>query len=73
MIKIDITMPSRTSLVRAAMVQVEKKLAEKARRAAVPYGGVAISFRRNPDGSIRSIDFKGSDAAVKAASNAVAR
>ncbi|MBK6973132.1 MAG: hypothetical protein IPH26_09365 [Sterolibacteriaceae bacterium] len=72
MIKIDIKMPSKPDLMRAAMAEVEKQITRKARDAAARRGGVTVRFSRKPDGSIRTVEFQGSEAAIKAATAAIA-
>lgn len=72
MIKIDIKMPRAGDLMRAAMAEVEKGITRRARSAAAPHGGVAVNFERKSDGSIRTVTFKGSDAAIAAAKAALA-
>jgi hypothetical protein len=72
MIKIDIKMPSEADLMRAAMAEVEKQIAQKAKDAAARYGGVTIRFSRKPDGSIQTVEFQGSDAAIHAAKAVIA-
>ncbi len=71
MIKIDIKMPSKANLMRAAMAEVEKQIIKKARDASARHGGVTVRFSRKPDGSIRAIEFEGSEAAIEAAKAAV--
>lgn len=72
MIKIDVKMPSKADLMRAAMAEVEKQITRKARDAAARRGGVTVRFSRKPDGSIRTVEFQGSEAAIEAATAAVA-
>lgn len=72
MIKIDIKMPSKVDLMRAAMAEVEKQITKKARDAAARHGGVTVRFSRKPDGSIRTVEFQGSEAAIEAAKAAIA-
>ncbi|KQW69843.1 hypothetical protein [Methylibium sp. Root1272] len=72
MIKIDIKLPSKADLMRAAMADAEKHITKKARSAAARHGGVTVRFSRKPDGSIRTIEFQGSEAAIEAAKAAVA-
>jgi len=71
MSKIDITMPSKADLMRSAMAEVEKQITRKARDAAARHGGVTVRFSRKPDGSIRTVEFQGSEAAIKAATAAI--
>lgn len=71
MIKIDIKIPSKADLMRAATAEVEKQITKKARDAAARHGGVTVRFNRKPDGSIREIKFQGSVAAIEAAKAAV--
>jgi hypothetical protein len=71
MIKIDIKMPSKADLMRAAMAEAEKQITRKAGDAAARHGGVTVRFSRKPDGSIRAVEFQGSEAAIKAATTAI--
>lgn len=71
MIKIAIKMPSKADLMRSAMAEAEKQITRKARDAAVRHGGVTVRFSRKPDGSIRAVEFQGSEAAIKAATAAI--
>jgi hypothetical protein len=71
MIKFDIKMPSTDALRRAAMVEIEKGLTKKAQGAAARHGGVTVKFERKPDGTIRTVKFQGSEAAVEAAKVAI--
>jgi hypothetical protein len=71
MMKIDIKMPCTADLMRAAMAEIEKQVAIKARNAAARHGGVTIRFNRKPDGNIQTIEFQGSQAAIEAAKAAV--
>jgi hypothetical protein len=72
MIKIDIKMPSKPDLMRAAMAEVEKQITRKARDVAARHSGVTVRFTRKPDGGIRTVEFQGSDAAIQAATAAIA-
>lgn len=72
MIKLDIGLPNARELMRAAMEEIERGITEKAHRAAARHGGVTVSFERKPDGAIRAVNFRGSEAAVKAARTAIA-
>ncbi|GAA0503158.1 MULTISPECIES: hypothetical protein [Pigmentiphaga] len=67
MIKFDIKMPSTDDLMRAAMAEIEKNITQRARRAAAPHGGVTVKFERTPNGTIKAVNFQGSEAAIKAA------
>lgn len=67
MIKLDIKMPTKADLMRSAMAEFEKQITRKARDAAARHGGVTVRFSRKPDGSIRTVDFQGSEAAIAAA------
>lgn len=67
MIKLDIRLPTKANLMRTAMAEVEKQITRKARSAAARHGGVTVRFSRKPDGSIRTVEFQGSEAAVAAA------
>ncbi len=71
MIKLDIKVPSTRDLMRAAMQAVERGITDKAKRAAARHGGVTVKFDRKPDGTIRSVNFQGSEAAVQAARSAI--
>ena len=71
MIKIDIKMPSKADLMRSVMAEAEKQITRKARDAAARHGGVTVRFSRKPDGSIRAVEFQGSEAAIKAATAAI--
>lgn len=71
MIKLDIKAPSSDDLRRAAMAEVEKGIRQKASRAAAPHGGVTAKFDRKPDGTINSVQFQGSEAAIEAAQTAL--
>lgn len=71
MIEIDIKMPSKADLMRAAMAEAEKQITRKARDAAARHGGVTARFSRKPDGSIRAVEFQGTEAAIKAATAAI--
>lgn len=72
MIKIDIKMPGKNDLVRAAMAEIEKGITKKAQSAAARHGGVTVRFERKSDGTIRTVNFQGSEAAVEAARAAIA-
>jgi len=72
MIKIDIKMPTAAQLMRAASAEIEKQISEKARVASARHGGVTVRFNRKSDGTIRTIEFQGSPAAIEAAKTAVA-
>ncbi len=72
MIKMDIKVPSERDLIKLATAAAEKKITEIVRRASAPHGGVQIRFSHKPDGSLASVDFKGSEKAVQAAHEAVA-
>ena len=69
MIKIAIKMPGKADLMRSAMAEAEKP--RKAKDAAARHGGVTVRFSRKPDGSIRAVEFQGSEAAIKAATAAI--
>jgi hypothetical protein len=71
MIKFDIKVPSSDDLMRAAMAEIEKGITQKARRAAAPHGGVTVKLERKLDGTIRAVEFQGSEAAVEAAQAAL--
>lgn len=72
MIKVDIKVPSQNDIVRAAMAEIEKDIAKKAQSAAARHGGVTVRFERKSDGTIRTVNFQGSEAAVEAARAAIA-
>jgi hypothetical protein len=72
MIQINFKMPSTAELKKAAMAELEKQVSVKARHAAARHGGVSVRFSRKPDGTIRAVEFQGSDAAIQAAKDAVA-
>jgi len=67
MIKLDIKMTTKADLMRTAMAEVEKQITRKARDAAARHGGVTVPVRRKPAGSIRMVEFQGSEAAIAAA------
>lgn len=67
MIKLDIKIPTKADLLRTAMSEVEKQITRKARDAAARHGGVTVRVSRKPDGSIRTVEFQGSEAAIAAA------
>lgn len=71
MIKLNIKVPSTRDLMRAAMQEIERGITEKAKRAAARHGGITVRFDRKPDGTIRSVNFQGSEAAVQAAQSAI--
>ncbi|MCU0813211.1 MAG: hypothetical protein MUC32_02395 [Burkholderiaceae bacterium] len=72
MIKINIKMPGKNDLMRAAMAEIEKGITKKAQSAAARHGGVTVRFERKSDGTIRTVNFQGSEAAVEAAKGAIA-
>lgn len=72
MIKLDIKLPNARDLMRAAMKELERGIVDKAHRAAARHGGVTVTFERKPDGTIRMVNFRGSEAAVEAARSAIA-
>jgi DNA-binding protein YbaB len=72
MFKIDIKMPSEADLMKAAMGEIEKQITKKAKEAAARHGGVTVRFTRKPDGSIRTVEFQGSEAAIEAARAVIA-
>jgi hypothetical protein len=72
MIKFDLKMPSTNDLVRAAMAEIERGIVKKAQRASALHGGVTVKFDRKSDGTIKSVNFQGSEAAVEAAKTALA-
>lgn len=71
MIKIDFKAPSKRDLTKMLNDAAEKQLSETARRAAAPYGGVRLKFKRKADGSLGSVDMEGSEKAVQAARRAL--
>jgi hypothetical protein len=72
MIKVDIEIPSKTGLMRVAMAAVEEQIIKKAQNAAARHSGVTVRFSRTADGSIRTVEFQGPEAAIVAAKAAVA-
>ena len=72
MIQINFKLPSTAELKKAAMAELEKQVSVKARQAAARHGGVSVRFSRKPDGTIHTVEFQGSDAAIQAAKDAVA-
>jgi hypothetical protein len=72
MIKFDIKMPSTDELMRAAMGEIERGIVMKAQNAAAEHGGVTVKFDRKLDGTLKSVNFQGSEAAVEAARAAIA-
>lgn len=72
MINIKIRMPSAADLMKAAMQEIEQQISKKAKAAAAHHGGVTVRVLKKPDGSIRSVEFQGSEAAIKAAQEAIA-
>lgn len=72
MIKLDIRLPNARDLMRAAMKEIERSITEKAHRAAARHGGVTVTFERKPDGTIRTVNFRGFEAAIDAARSAIA-
>lgn len=72
MIKVDIKMPTKADLVRAATAEIEKQITRKARGAAARHGGVTVRFSRKPDGGTRAAEFQGPESAIKAATVAIA-
>lgn len=67
MIKLDVKMPTKADLMRTAMAEVERQITSKARSAAARHGGLTVRFGRKLDGSIRTVEFQGSEAAIAAA------
>ena len=67
MIKVSFKGPSERELTKMVMAAAEKSIADKARKAASAYGGINIKFRRKPDGTLDSVEFEGSESAVRAA------
>jgi hypothetical protein len=59
--------PQAGDLQRMASAQMEKQITAKAKAAALPHGGVTVVFKRKADGTVASVDFQGTDAAVEAA------
>ncbi len=68
---ISIKMPSAADLMKAAMAEIEQQITKKAKAAAARHGGVTVRFTRKPNGSIKTVVFQGSDAAVQAAQAAI--
>jgi len=54
------------------MTEIEKQITKTAQGAVAPHGGVKVRFDRKSDGSIRSVAFEGSEAAIEAVKAAVA-
>lgn len=73
MIKIDFKVPKPADLLRAASAEIEKQIAAKARVATARHGGVTVRFSRKADGTVRSVEFRGSPAAIEAAKLAMER
>lgn len=71
MIKIDFKGPSKRDLTKMLTDAAEKQISETVRRAAAPYGGVRLKFKRKPDGSLATVDMEGSEQAVQAARRAL--
>ena len=63
---------SEAELKRTLMAKAEQQITQTAQQAAAPHGGVKIRFDRKPDGTLRSVEFQGSEAAIEAARAAVA-
>jgi len=57
--------------MKAALLEAEQALKKKAQAAARPHGGVTVEFKRDRNGQPASMVFKGSDAAIAAATKAV--
>lgn len=72
MIKIDVKGPSKRDLTKMLTDAAEKQISETVRRAAAPYGGVRLTFKRKADGSLATVDLEGSEKAVQAARRALA-
>jgi predicted outer membrane protein len=73
MIKIDFKGPKPGDLVRAASAEIEKQFTAKAKAATARHGGVSVRFTRKADGTVRSVEFQGSPAAIEAAKLAIER
>lgn len=71
MIKIDFKGPSKRDLTKMLTDAAEKQISETVRRAAAPYGGVRLKFKRKADGSLATVDMEGSEQAVQAARRAL--
>ncbi|MBK1688235.1 hypothetical protein [Rubrivivax gelatinosus] len=71
MIRFDFQMPDVDAVLREAMAEVEKDLTEKVRPAAVPFGGVAVKVEREADGTLKTINLQGTEAAIEAAQAAL--
>jgi len=69
---INIKMPSAADLMKSAMAEIEKQVTKKAKGAAARHGGVTVRVIKKLDGSIRTIEFQGSESAVEAAKAAIA-
>lgn len=72
MINLTFKGPSKSDLMKMLTAAAEKKISEKAQKAAAHLGGVRVSFRKNSDGSLCSVEFQGADSAVQAAQAAFA-
>jgi hypothetical protein len=70
MLNIKMTGIDARSLRKAAYAEVERTILSRATAAARAHGGVKVRFARNMDGSLRSVSFEGSNAAVEAATHA---
>lgn len=72
MLKFNIKGPSKSEITKMVTAAAEKQISEKVQRAASPFGGVQIRFKHKSDGSLDSVQFEGSEDAVRAARAAVA-
>lgn len=71
MLKISIKGPSKAEIIKTVMADLEEDITKRAKKAAARHGGVTVKFLRNPDRSIKSVQFLGSDAAAEAAYAAI--
>jgi|GEM_PF-2198680 hypothetical protein len=69
---IKMSFPSTSDLTKMITAAAEKQISEKARRAALPFGGVQVRFRHKSGGALDAVEFDGSEEAVQAARAAVA-
>lgn len=72
MMNIKFKGPSERDLMKMVMAEAEKQISNKAQRAASPFGGVEIHFKHKSDGTLDSVEFKGTEKAIEAARAAVA-
>lgn len=65
--KFEIKGPSKQELTKMLTAAAEKQIADTARRAAAPHGGVRLRFKHKADGSLATVGFEGSEKAIQAA------